>query len=131
VLEELAPEVFALVVAGERRDLVGGDAKDVRRGVAVEPLGARVPVGDVEVRVGADDAVVEHVEQPGLKLLWHVRGPRLVHSARATHRWCIRTRCLQTRRVRTRPPPPAIGQRGQPSASASRSRHSRSSVAGT
>src|SRR3954451_13856375 len=92
VLEELALEVLALVVAGERRDLVGGDAEDLRRRVAVEPLGARVPVGDAEVRVGADDAVVQHVEQPGLKLLWHVRGPRLGHAARATHPWRIRTR---------------------------------------
>src|SRR3954468_22683803 len=108
VLEELAREVLALVVAGERRDLVGGDAEDLRRGVAVEPLGARVPVGDAEVRVGPDDAVVEHVEhveQPGLKLLWHVRGPRLVHAARATHRWRIRTRLRADSACQTRPAP--------------------------
>ncbi len=61
-LEELVLEPLALVVAGEGRDLVGRPADDLGRGVAVQPLGAEVPLGDAEVRVGAHDAVVDHVE---------------------------------------------------------------------
>src|SRR5690349_152056 len=91
MLEQLALEPLALVVSGKGRDGVGGEAENLGGGVAVEPLGAEVPVRDAEVRVGAHDAVLEHVEQVSLVLLQHVSRPAALHGC-VLPRWRVATR---------------------------------------